>query len=528
MNAETSSLIKASPSRRSQLLRFGAWGLAVLVALYALLCVLINWSGARALTQSVARAHAAGEAMDFASLLSKPEDSAKNFCAIEALDGLTEDGTADGVDPKLIAKYNAIVDMKWKSGRGHKTRPSPGEPSLGRTLDDGDYLSQWSAWFRDSMPVAVPAPRDNEASVLREAFVKAYPVLTSMAQAVDRRDAVFTPGLGAKGLPVNLFALPVPHYNCAQTLGRNLALHSQASVLLRDGAASCADIRAILHLGNACQREPTLIAFLVGLTLHAIAMQEVWSGLEARIYDKDQLATLQRAFLVVDFERTLLLAMRGELACAHGTLSNLTSKDLMSMIALDVPEGAIGLIHHGAPSGLWQFNHATLVDFELNSVILPLRNGGLMDLSKREPTSDAEVADITAHPILRFDGLMTKLVVPAFSNVFRKAVFGDVRRNQTLIAFALEQHYLQHQAYPATLDDLVPQFLAAIPTDLIDSKPMRFRRTTDGRFMLWSIGLDAKDDQGKIITKTEGGTGMFASDFKGDWPWRYAIESAVK
>jgi hypothetical protein len=46
------------------------------------------------------------------------------------------------------------------------------------------------------------------------------------------------------------------------------------------------------------------------------------------------------------------------------------------------------------------------------------------------------------------------------------------------------------------LDELVPDFLASVPTDYMDGQLLRYRRNPDGTFLLYSIGENGKDDGG--------------------------------
>jgi hypothetical protein len=46
------------------------------------------------------------------------------------------------------------------------------------------------------------------------------------------------------------------------------------------------------------------------------------------------------------------------------------------------------------------------------------------------------------------------------------------------------------------LNALVPEFLAAVPMDLIDGQPLRYRLNADGSFVLYSVGENGKDDGG--------------------------------
>lgn len=71
---------------------------------------------------------------------------------------------------------------------------------------------------------------------------------------------------------------------------------------------------------------------------------------------------------------------------------------------------------------------------------------------------------------------------------------------------------------PETLAALGPKFIAKLPHDVINGQPLKYRRTDDGRFLLYSVGWNEKDD---------GGTVAFSKDGKnvnwkeGDWVWRY-------
>jgi hypothetical protein len=69
--------------------------------------------------------------------------------------------------------------------------------------------------------------------------------------------------------------------------------------------------------------------------------------------------------------------------------------------------------------------------------------------------------------------------------------------HEALIACALERYRLAHDAYPETLDALVPQFLAQIPPDLIGGRPLHYRRADGGKFLLYSVGWNETDDGGK-------------------------------
>jgi hypothetical protein len=89
--------------------------------------------------------------------------------------------------------------------------------------------------------------------------------------------------------------------------------------------------------------------------------------------------------------------------------------------------------------------------------------------------------------------------------------------DQAFIACALERYFLAHRTYPERLEDLVPTNAVRTPVDIIDGKPLHYRKETKNSYLLYSIGWNGTDEGGKA-----------AIDFKqqlhhllekGDWVW---------
>lgn len=69
------------------------------------------------------------------------------------------------------------------------------------------------------------------------------------------------------------------------------------------------------------------------------------------------------------------------------------------------------------------------------------------------------------------------------------------------IAIALERFRLARGEFPASLEQLFPEFLPEPLLDPWSGAPMKYRRTPSGRFLLYSVGKDAADDGGVINPK---------------------------
>ncbi|HXT60284.1 MAG TPA: hypothetical protein VN699_16705 [Pirellulales bacterium] len=70
------------------------------------------------------------------------------------------------------------------------------------------------------------------------------------------------------------------------------------------------------------------------------------------------------------------------------------------------------------------------------------------------------------------------------------------RRDATLTAIALELYHRRHNAWPATLDELAPSLLPAVPLDRFTGRPLCYR-IIDGRPLVYSCGVDGDDDGGR-------------------------------
>ena len=116
--------------------------------------------------------------------------------------------------------------------------------------------------------------------------------------------------------------------------------------------------------------------------------------------------------------------------------------------------------------------------------------------------------------------------MPGLAGAVRKATFAQQGVDITRIACALERYRLVEGKLPDTLDVLAPQFIDQIPNDVIDGKPLRYRRNSDGGYILYSVGWNRKDDGGEIAwVKQKKGSEVDVA--MGDWPWLMPMNSGT-
>ncbi|MGA2854987.1 MAG: hypothetical protein ABSE90_12760, partial [Verrucomicrobiota bacterium] len=78
-----------------------------------------------------------------------------------------------------------------------------------------------------------------------------------------------------------------------------------------------------------------------------------------------------------------------------------------------------------------------------------------------------------------------------------------------------------HGNYPADLNSLVPEFVTAVPLDLVDGQPLRYRRNADETFLLYSVGENGKDDGGDPTLEkgAESSSFNWQNPHALDWVW---------
>ena len=84
--------------------------------------------------------------------------------------------------------------------------------------------------------------------------------------------------------------------------------------------------------------------------------------------------------------------------------------------------------------------------------------------------------------------------VPYYSSSSLSLAFSEIDSRQLLISCALERFYLKNQRYPETLPVLRPNFCRIFRSISTESRSRYARDESNGRYRLWSVGLNLIDD----------------------------------
>jgi hypothetical protein len=58
--------------------------------------------------------------------------------------------------------------------------------------------------------------------------------------------------------------------------------------------------------------------------------------------------------------------------------------------------------------------------------------------------------------------------------------------------------------------------MAAVPNDVMDGEPMRYRKERSDSYLLYSVGWNLRDDGGVTASSGKGAINVM----EGDWVWR--------
>jgi hypothetical protein len=112
---------------------------------------------------------------------------------------------------------------------------------------------------------------------------------------------------------------------------------------------------------------------------------------------------------------------------------------------------------------------------------------------------------------------LTRLLVPELANFSARSARAQSFADMAHIAIALERYHLAHGNFPDTLDPLTPQFIEKVPHDVIGGQPLKYHRTENDRFVLYSVGWNERDDGGPVVLSKDGKTVNWK---EGDWVWQ--------
>jgi hypothetical protein len=277
-----------------------------------------------------------------------------------------------------------------------------------------------------------------------------------------------------------------------------------------------------LRLADSIRTEPILISHLVRIAILQITLQPVWEGLANHEWSDAQLAELDSELAELNFLADYKLSMRGEMVLFQGGIFDYLRHHPAQLINLSGDFGGANpslpgrIVSWLIPTG-WFYQNQLHCARPMVEFYLPAADAEQEIISPTKiHAADAAIDADTKH--LTPNNVIERMLLPALGAAAKKFAYAQSSVDMARVAVALERYRLAHGEYPESLAALTPQFLEKIPHDVIGGKPLHYRRTDDGQFVLYSVGWNETDDGGVVGMTTDGKN---ADNRKGDWVWRY-------
>ena len=509
---------KPKPHRGWRILRWILIGLAVVATFVAALVTEEDWRGKRAWENYRREADARGERFDMAAIVPPAVPDDQNFFfAPFVTTALNWDRKQNVFED--MPKTDAENRMNFNIYRGDsKLWPAVGDSWQKGKLTD---LKQWQTYFRkfaetpegktNGFPVA-PQPQTPAADVLL-ALSGFNPALGELRQA-SLRPYARIPLNYENGFDAASELLPwlANMKRCAQFLQLRILAE------LEDGQSGPAldDVKLLFRVTDCIHEQPFLISHLVRIAMTAINLQPIYEGLAQHRWSDAQITDLEQVLAKQDYLADFEFAMQGEKMTAIATFEK--QRLTREVKYADDSSGTNKIVtvsFRFMPSAYFYGNELAFAQMH-QQFIVPL-----VDLTNRlvAPAAlrQAQAAIPSQMKHYSYYKVQALITFPAIVAGAKKFAVIQAQVDLARVACALERYRLAHGGYPETLDALTPQFIAQLPRDIINGQPLHYRRTDDGKFVLYSVGWNEKDDGGTVILTSSGSVDRD----KGDWVWKY-------
>jgi hypothetical protein len=236
-------------------------------------------------------------------------------------------------------------------------------------------------------------------------------------------------------------------------------------------------------------------------------------------WSEPQLKTFQQQLEQFNFCADMKRSLDAERVFFGGGIIEFLRREPDKYDALSGDAKFPGAVWSAVPNGwfdLEKANHSRFFDeFVLPSIDVANRRISPMACQQSEQKM-AAVSNKSRVRLFLEHRAFCSLLVPGTLGVARKTAFGQTAADTAAIACAIERFRLAQGRVPESLQELAPEYLEKLPHDIIIGQPLKYTRTKDGHYAIYSVGWNEKDDGAVAGFKK----GEHDVPEEGDWVWR--------
>ena len=457
---------------------------------------------------------AKGEHFDWSAFVPPPVADDQNFAMTPLLRPILDFyPRTNGVHWRDTNAYAHLNEISiYASDHGNNQAPNWAGVEQGKLND----LGAWQKYYRTSTNFPQPKISGTAAEDILGALGKFDAEMNELREAAAARPASRFPIQYDEQPP---FQILLPHLAQMRKLSQLFLLRSIALMELGRSNESLTDLQMGFRLSDSIRDEPLLIDHLVRIATLAITLQGVHEGLARPGWNDAQLVRLEKYLGSLDILAEANQNMRGERGFGLSGVDYFRRMGFRGNPAELMDDGAsrsASLLggYSIMPGGWYYQNMVSMAGLHQKFILAAIDEKQHRVFPEINQAFTEAVSQMRTTPY----NIFSKLLLPALANSSRKSARVQTFVDEALVACALERHRLAKGQVPDSLDALVPQFIEKIPSDVIDGKPLRYRKNSDGSYILYSVGWNQTDDGGEIAWSK--GKDPRVDISQGDWVWQ--------
>jgi hypothetical protein len=320
---------------------------------------------------------------------------------------------------------------------------------------------------------------------------------------------------------------PIPNFIRMRTVAKVLSERAQCYLLLRQPESAWHELELVRRMSHMLEAKPasdspTLVEVMIDVAISGLYTSIIQDGLRLQVWREPELAAIQKQLGEINFIPLLNRGFIAERAATCRMFEASSSAELDRLFAfggarhwfLDRFKDPTYLLVTFAPRG-WIYQNMCAGAPQEQIMLEALDIASNQVLPGKLEGIDSEM--VAFHARRSPYTFLAAAALPNFVKAAQTMALRQTLANEAFIACGLERYRLAHGQHPDALDELVPQFVEKLPHDIIGAQPLKYRRTADGRFVLYSVGWNGRDDGG-VPGKT------WFDEAQGDWLWDYAAK----
>ncbi|MBX7254720.1 MAG: hypothetical protein K1Y02_00065 [Candidatus Hydrogenedentes bacterium] len=306
--------------------------------------------------------------------------------------------------------------------------------------------------------------------------------LSLLEKTQDKKDCLF-PLTYERGA-----GMDVSHLSKMRDMERLLCLNSLVCAAKGDANGAYMSLRGAYKLSEDLRSDPMMINLLVRIALRSIASTATEQALNRVRLDASQLTALQSMVATMrepgEYRRALISER-----CLGLTIADAVQQ---GTLPLDKENEAVFLAIKDDPDVMAREQVAFLDAMEKGIAIAAQPFPQMLD----EAEALADGVDLANQSNVSGNSKLVASTLPSLMKCSRAVARDTATLTVTETALALRRFQLAEKKLPVKLDELVPTYLKAVPTDPFDGQTLRYVAKGDG-FTVYSTGLNRSDDGGK-------------------------------